>query len=762
MKKQLLLLLACLACIPAQAQPFSNYLHGNNYIFNDTRKILASELFTVHKSEFGLGSDDEMVFHSQAFVPTGADMINEGYLQTSFKQQYKGYEVEGTNMNVLSKCGVALNVSGKILEGLDLDVDNLIDESDALSAVKGHINTSLWFSWEDPHHDDTVRTWDSTYTSFPDGQLIIAPKYNDTDTVTNYALCWKFSITWYDTVEVDSADIDTAMFTKDFYVDATTGVMHTEYDNATGVLGHVQTIYDGYHTNQINTKCGFLCIDYKLVDDERKIETRKFDQNYWPDVPWDNNNNWVESMNHNAATAQWAVRQTHMYYDWHHGNFNSNWTTIYTNASAQLSLGMAASKRDGNKELIYINQIDYSKASLDMLAHEFTHGIIRNTSGSIGYWEQFEESRGLNEGLADIFAMCTEKWYRGWADWTIGEDFMPYFKRNFNDPHNDIPLDHGSYYQVSDYWDDGPYGKSGPVRRWFNHFSQGEWDWPVPYGGAGFDVAERGTYITMMWWVWQTTGYYDFRQQSLAATEYYWGYCSPIWKAAERAWYDVGVGGLTQCKPARLDGKVVAAETDFGLSSSRNDKPRFKIVSNIGKYEPTTVSAIISKQWIIPATWYMSFDVDSTEGVIDSVDTFASDYIYCILTYVDDGDTVRDTLRNVLHFSSECNDSTVGSGPGGGTRFAQTGEKQKQNFIAPVYTKISVYPNPAGKELSIEMPNEAPGDVTIVNLSGQTVFSCKVKAGYNSVKLPVLPNGLYLVHIKNKYTNEVKKIQIQQ
>lgn len=148
MKKRLLLLWACIACTELNAQTFSNYLQDGNYIFNDTMKVLLADIFTTHKAEFGLGTYDAMVQHSETFFNPDPNPINKGSLQSSYKQYYKGYEIEGTVMNVSSKCGIALYVNGKLRTGLDIDVDDTISEIDALDSAKAYINPYLGFNWE--------------------------------------------------------------------------------------------------------------------------------------------------------------------------------------------------------------------------------------------------------------------------------------------------------------------------------------------------------------------------------------------------------------------------------------------------------------------------------------------------------------------------------------------------------------------------------------------------------------------------------------
>ena len=81
------------------------------YVFNDTNKVFVTDIFTAHKTEFGLGTYDAMVLFAEDFLrPEGTGELNKGSLQSNYVQYYKGYEVEGTVMNVTSKCGIVLEV----------------------------------------------------------------------------------------------------------------------------------------------------------------------------------------------------------------------------------------------------------------------------------------------------------------------------------------------------------------------------------------------------------------------------------------------------------------------------------------------------------------------------------------------------------------------------------------------------------------------------------------------------------------------------
>lgn len=68
---------------------------------------------------------------------------------------------------------------------------------------------------------------------------------------------------------------------------------------------------------------------------------------------------------------------------------------------------------------------DYLTDSLDVIAHELTHGLIDHTA----QLEYEGQSGALNESCADVFACMIEQWHQGvtvdQADWIVGQTLFP-------------------------------------------------------------------------------------------------------------------------------------------------------------------------------------------------------------------------------------------------------------------------------------------------------------------------------------------------
>ena len=84
---------------------------------------------------------------------------------------------------------------------------------------------------------------------------------------------------------------------------------------------------------------------------------------------------------------------------------------------------------DPNLNLIVFGDASPYAGSLDIVAHELTHGVISSTANLV-YQNQ---SGALNEAFADIFGEMVEADSRGSPDWIIGSD-LGFPLRNMKDP----------------------------------------------------------------------------------------------------------------------------------------------------------------------------------------------------------------------------------------------------------------------------------------------------------------------------------------
>ncbi|MFI8520452.1 M4 family metallopeptidase [Streptomyces sp. NPDC085481] len=193
--------------------------------------------------------------------------------------------------------------------------------------------------------------------------------------------------------------------------------------------------------------------------------------------------------------------------------------------------------------------------SIDVAAHEMTHGVTSNTAGLV----YSGESGGLNEATSDIFAAAVE-FYANNAqdkgDYLVGEKIDI---RGNGTPlrYMDKPSKDGS---SKDSWYSGLGGidvhySSGPANHWYYLLSEGSgtktingvtYDSPtsdgLPVTGIGRDKASLIWFKALTTKFSSNTNYAGARTGTVAAATELYGAGSPEVTAVENAWAAIAVG----------------------------------------------------------------------------------------------------------------------------------------------------------------------------------------------------------------------------
>ncbi|WP_328873934.1 M4 family metallopeptidase [Streptomyces sp. NBC_00287] len=193
--------------------------------------------------------------------------------------------------------------------------------------------------------------------------------------------------------------------------------------------------------------------------------------------------------------------------------------------------------------------------SIDVAAHEMTHGLTSNTAGLV----YSGESGGLNEATSDIFGSTVEFYANNSSDvgdYLIGEEI------NINGDgtplrYMDEPDKDGSSY---DNWFSGignqdVHYSSGPANHFFYLLSEGSgaktingvsYNSPTADGlavtGIGRDKAEKIWFRALTTKFTSNTNYAGARTGTLAAAGELYGTTSPEYLAVQHAWAGVAVG----------------------------------------------------------------------------------------------------------------------------------------------------------------------------------------------------------------------------
>lgn len=191
-------------------------------------------------------------------------------------------------------------------------------------------------------------------------------------------------------------------------------------------------------TREINTT--LTPQGFALNDTNRNVLTRNKngynyfdDDNYWSKSEWNNS-----SMDIAALDVHWGVEKT---YDYYLKKFNRN---SYDNKGGIINCFVNIDDENASwgveTQSLYFGRTTNTSnvilplTSLDIVSHEFTHGVTQYTS-DLDYQG---ESGALNEGFSDIFAVCVENWAmpeKRSKCFIIGDDFInTKFVRSMSNP----------------------------------------------------------------------------------------------------------------------------------------------------------------------------------------------------------------------------------------------------------------------------------------------------------------------------------------
>lgn len=187
--------------------------------------------------------------------------------------------------------------------------------------------------------------------------------------------------------------------------------------------------------------------------------------------------------------------------------------------------------------------------SLDVIGHEFTHGVTQFSANLI----YANESGALNESVSDVFGAAVEAFVDGGVSpsvWEIGEDCFTPGTAGDALRYMDDPTADGS---SSDHYDDryvgpldngGVHWNSGIANLAFYLVSEGgnHPTYPgTPVTGLGIDVAEQIWYRALTTYATASTDFQGFRLATLLAAEDLYGSGGPEWDTVEGAWTLVGL-----------------------------------------------------------------------------------------------------------------------------------------------------------------------------------------------------------------------------
>lgn len=589
-KKVLRTVLLLFISISLKAQNYRpNYLLtentfiSNNFIIQDSTgwfraknnsNISSVNFLTENKTYFGLGIDDGFILKKTSidnlpFLATENQQTHERYNQT-----YKGVPVEFAEFFIHHKANIVKLINCKVAEGLNMTVTPTLSESQALTAVVNILGSSKNYSWLDLENENDLKEEyeDSTKTSFPIGELVIAKINNNNNyQASQYVLAWKFTINILSPIE-----------NIDIYINAHNGSFIKKYNNICGGTAHL--MYNYGLNKPIDTRWRGVPWNHYILfaDDNLKQVHTKYPR-------YRNNgslrrfggvnvNNIIDQddfwdWNHfTATTPHWAVTEA---WDYFKTTFNrdgmnglANDVKIYADIPESVwngGLAYIADAQGIGKDVIMVSyKNNVYQGVIDGCAHEFTHGITEHSAGLI----YADEPGALDESFCDIFGFMVERYTQGGVinDWDMGEESV--LKRRMNHPTNSpsaavfdptptcsYPSGQPSRYNDPSNWYTGTcdYGgvhiNSGVQNYWFYLLSQGSTNAPdgtvgnIYVDGIGVDKAAEIAYMNLTVYLGFNSNYNDaFNGSLFAAYNIFGGECSNEFIQTNNAWAAVAVG----------------------------------------------------------------------------------------------------------------------------------------------------------------------------------------------------------------------------
>lgn len=543
-----------------------------------TTAMTVKDFVPIFKSEFGLSENDELEIKDVTYLNemVSEKKANDKTRCTKFQHYYNGYKVESSVIITFDESDTITIVTGNIVGDLNIDTSNPISQSTALDLALDAVTG--FFIWQDSvlmsgFCMDDKGDFDSiSYNRFlPKGELCLARKFGDEFISNNFRFVWKFSV-------------NTTTAEYRVLVDAKTGEVYdvVEITKDGYAKGKVQTLYDGYITNEMETYNEIVHYGWKLQNSNGN-RTVLNGVNIVSIT-----NNWIDSSQAPATTAHWIIGQLADFY-W--TKYLNNTVSVDTYINAGVPNYYNASYNHSSNAITIGELGNNWLSTIDVIGHELTHRLV-HLSADLEY---IGESGALNESFADIFGTLAERFIRtnhgrSW-NWTIGEDAFTI--RSMSNPHLYSQPD---YYQ-GQYWvnplsgDDngGVHTNSGVQNKWFYNLSQ----------SIGPDKAGLIAYYMLHLYLTPTSNYHDALVASVFAAENLYGRCSDERNAVITAWQSVGVSS-DNLLPCTINGGGEGGNR-FADKDTPNDSMLYMDVF------PNPVSEIVN----------IEFSDELTEGILE-------------------------------------------------------------------------------------------------------------------------------------------------
>lgn len=124
---------------------------------------------------------------------------------------------------------------------------------------------------------------------------------------------------------------------------------------------------------------------------------------------------------------------------------------------------------------------------------------------------------------------------------------------------------------------------------------------------------------------------------------------------------------------------------------------------------------------------------------------------YKVKLVLTDSSGVTDTLSKI-YIQPDCKGKT--------NRLSNDTTNNKSNAVS--YLSPTIFPNPTPNNINItQLNNFVGGNIEIINLMGQVIFTTTINSNQLSVNLSEYPKGIYLVKISSDKEQVIEKIVLE-
>jgi len=655
---------------------------------------------------------------NEDFIKESENTDSSGNIHLRYKHFIDGIPVIGSEY-FLHKKGNSDYVdilSTKIFNNIKIKKAKLTEREALVIALK-ELPAKKYY-WQMKNLEDEIKeeTGNAAATYYPKGKLIYSPSDKKDVKSENYELCYTFVI-----------NAKEPYFSKEIYISSITGEVIRFKDLVMNCSSQATATTLYYGDRVITTDwIGWPTNRYRLQECNRNIHT-KYGYGLNPEAK---NSTTTWGMSERLATsAHWAAEMTWDLYWFTYGRrgTNNQGRQIKVHAddpTATTSGGAFYNYSGGGNDKIHIGNSaqGQSCATLDVVGHEITHGLVHATSDL----EYQNESGALNESFADIFGLMTERrGLGGLFNWRMGELAWPGSNgiRSFDNPNIFAhPSTFGGPFWFTGSDDNGGVHTNSSVQNhWFFLLSNGGFQNGVVVNGIGVDNAARIAWNNLIFFLGNWSNYNDARNGSINAAIGLFGECSNEVQQVRNAWAAVGVGNAANPNCITLNSAWISIchdepwpQSNFPITITANISPLDGIIT-----------------WNIPPDF--TFTTSGNTAIITD-GPVTPDLILPISA------TLTSSLGNPVTATTWY---TTVQCYGDMLKAANSKDLMKlEKYIEP---KTNIFPNPAVDVLNVSM--QSYGNIKILDLNGVVLLQKNAPYGITQINTNNLKSGTYIISI---------------